>query len=194
MTLITKRFLSVIAFVLATLAAGLLIELLLSFKTGWQFGHTQSGHIMGWLGLAVILLIFGYSIKKRYGAKSGWPKGWFRVHQAAGIMGPLLIFVHAGPHFHALVPFFALIAMGIVMASGVIGVFVHRKAVSMLNTKRKELLSQELTQEEVQDKLFDLASDEETFRIWQTIHVPMVMIFVVLTLAHVGGALYFGGL
>lgn len=194
MTTITKRFFTVIGCVIVAIAIGLLIEVFFSFQSGWQFGHTQTGHLAGWGGLAIILTVFGYSVKKRYGRKTGWPKGWFRVHQVAGIAGPLLILVHAGPHFHALVPMLALLAMGIVAVSGVTGVAVHRKAINLLSTKRKELLIQGLSHEDVQDRLYDLASDEETFRIWQIIHMPMVVIFLVLLITHILGALYFGGL
>ncbi|WP_367154119.1 hypothetical protein [Methylomonas sp. HYX-M1] len=194
MTTITKRFLILISCVLAAIGVAFLIEVLFSFQSGWQFGHTQIGHVVGWVGFAVILTVFVYSVKKRYGGKAGWPKGWFLVHQVAGIVGPILIVIHAGPHFHALVPTLALLAMGVVTVSGLIGVAVHRKAISLLNAQRKELISQGLSQEDIEDRLFDLASDEETFRIWQIIHVPMVMIFLVLVITHVLGALYLGGL
>lgn len=194
MTTITKRFLIVISSALIAIAVGLLVEVLLSYESGWQFGHTQSGHIVGWIGLTIILTVFVYSVKKRAARKSGWPKGWFLVHEVAGIVGPLLIVIHAGPHFHALVPILALFTMGIVAVSGVIGVAVHRKVRSLLNTKREELLAQGISPKDVEERLFDLASDEETFRIWQIIHVPMVMIFLVLVITHIFGALYFGGL
>jgi hypothetical protein len=194
MTTITKRFLIVIMGVLIALAVGFLVEVSLSFQTGSQFGHTQSGHIVGWVGLALILTVFVYSVKKRHPGKSGWPKGWFLVHQVAGTVGPLLIVIHAGPHFHALVPSLALVAMIIVTVSGLIGVAVHRKVRSLLNTQREELLAQGFADKDVEESLFDLASQEETFRVWQIIHVPMVMIFLVLVIAHIAGALYFGGL
>lgn len=194
MTTITKRFFTVITCVAIAIAVGFLIEALLSYQSGWRFGHTQPGHIVGWAGLAVTLSVFVYSVKKRHARKSGWPKGWFLVHQVAGTVGPLLIVIHAGPHFHALVPILALFAMGIVTVSGIIGVAVHRKVISQLNTTRKDLLAQGFSHQDVEERLFDLASDEETFRIWQIIHVPMVMIFLVLVITHVFGALYFGGL
>jgi len=193
MTVVTGRFLIVIGCVVAIIVGGFLIEVLLSLQSGWLFGHTQTGHVVGWIGLAVILTVFVYPIKKRDGRESGWPKGWFMVHQAAGIVGPLLILIHAGPHFHALVPILALLAMIIVVVSGVIGVAVHRKALRLLNAARRELLSQGLSYEDAEDRLYDLASGEETFRIWQMIHTPVVVMFLVLVIAHVLGALYFGG-
>lgn len=194
MTPITKRFFLVIASILIAIAVGFLLEVLLSMQAGWPFGHTQKGHLVGWLGFAVLLPVFGYTYKKRYGRKAGWPKGWFRVHQTAGTLAPLIILAHTGPHFHALVPLLALTTMGLVAITGVVGMFVHRNAVGMLNGTRKTLLSQGLSREAVEEKLFELASDEEMFRIWQLIHVPMVMLFIVLLLAHIGGALYFGGM
>lgn len=194
MNVITRRFFIVISCIVIVIAVGFLAEVALSLQVGGQFGHTQLGHWVGWAGLAVILLVFVYSIKKRLAHKSGWPKGWFLVHQVAGIVGPLLIVVHAGPHFHALVPMLALLVMAIVTVSGIIGVAVHRKAIRLLKTNRQELLAQGWAYQDVEEKLFELAADEETFRIWQLIHVPMVMLFLVLVLAHVFGALYFGGL
>ncbi|NOS88069.1 MAG: hypothetical protein HOP34_05920 [Methylococcaceae bacterium] len=190
---ITQRFLTVISCAAIAIALGFLLEVLLSFQSGWQFGHTQTGHLVGWAGLAVILAVFVYSVKKRHARTKGWPKAWFLVHQVAGVGGPLLIIIHAGPHFHALVPTLALLAMAIVTLSGIIGVVVHRKALRLLNSKRKELLAQGLTRQDAEELLFALASDEETFRIWQMIHVPMVMIFLVLMISHIFGALYFGG-
>ena len=193
MTAITARFFTVVGFIIAVIAGGLLIEVLLSFQTGWPFGHTQTGHAVGWIGLAVILTVFVYSLKKRSGRKAGWPQGWFRVHQVAGIIGPLLILIHAGPHFHALIPMLALLSMGIVVVSGVVGVAVHRKSLHLLKDARRELHNQGLSQEEVEERLYDLASGEETFRVWQIIHTPMVVMFLALVIVHVFGALYFGG-
>lgn len=190
---LTRRIWIVTACVLIAIAGGFLIEALLSRQAGWPFGHTHQGHVTGWIGFAVTLAVFGYSIKKRYGRKKGWPKGWFRVHQVAGVAGPLLIFIHSGLHFHALVPLLAMLAMGIVAVSGVVGVAVHRKALSLMNTQRAELLSQGLSPEDVENRLYELASAEETFRIWQIIHAPMAVIFLALVIIHTVGALYFGG-
>ncbi|MDD5034494.1 MAG: hypothetical protein PHE55_07015 [Methylococcaceae bacterium] len=192
MTVLAKRFLTVMVLVVAAIGGALLIEVLLSLQAGWTFGHSQQGHVVGWVGFALILSVFAYPLKKRFDRK--WPKNWFRFHQMAGIVGPMLILIHAGPHFHALVPLFALLAMGIVVLSGVIGSAVHRKALQLLKDERKELLNRGLSPEDVEERLYDLASSEETFRIWQIIHSPMLMMFLSLVLAHVIGALYFGGL
>lgn len=194
MPTVKKRFYIIILAGLAALAGGFLIETSFSFITGWPLGHTQKGHLLGWLGLGIMLLVFGYSVKKRFGRQTGWPKAWFWLHQLAGIIAPVLIIVHAGPHFHALVPSLALTAMLIVTLSGLTGAFVHRKALTLLNSGRKALLAQGLSEQQAEDKLYDLAAEAASFKIWRLIHVPVAVLFMILVIAHIGGALYFGGL
>lgn len=195
MSSMTQRFLSVLAYATLAIAMGLLVEVLLSMRSGEKFGHSQQGHVLGWIGLAVMLTVFIYSSKKRQSQrqKKPWPKGWFWVHQVAGIVGPLLILIHAGPHFHALVPVLAMVTMAIVALTGLIGVVVHHKALNLLKSTRQDLLNQGFSATEVEERLYDLAASEETFRLWQLIHVPMVTLFLVLLSAHILGALYFGG-
>jgi hypothetical protein len=42
-------------------------------------------------------------------------------------------------------------------------------------------------------RLHRMAAQEEAFRLWQSIHAPMTLMFLVLTALHVMGAVYFGG-
>lgn len=193
MTPLTRRFLIVLACMAAAVVAGFSIEVLLSHRSGSPFGHTQAGHVAGWAGLVLTLSVFGYSVKKRSGSRTAWPKGWFLVHQTMGIAGPSLILIHSGSHFHALIPILALLAMGVTVVSGVVGVVVHRKALSLMKSRRAELLGQGLSFDEVEDRLYDLAAAEKAFRIWWIVHVPTAVIFLVLTILHIVGALYFGG-
>lgn len=175
------------------IGSAFLIELLLSLRIGEAFGHTQRGHVAGWLGLAITLLVLVYPIKKRTGPKPGWPKGWFRVHMVAGIFGPIVILVHSGAHFHALVPVLALAAMGLVVISGIVGQGIHYLVLRGLNAQKRELVAQGLSSEEIDTRLHRLAAQEEAFRVWQCLHAPLTITFVALTLLHVGGALFFGG-
>lgn len=178
---------------LLAVAGAFVIEVLLTPRPERPFGHTQPGHITGWLGLGVVLFVFVYSFRKRYGPKPGWPKGWFRVHIVAGILGPVLVLIHAGAHFHALVPVLTLLALAIVVLSGVIGQAIHYLALRTMHERQRELVQQGLSKGEVEEQLYRLASQEETFRVWQYIHAPVTLIFAVLLVWHIGGALYFGG-
>lgn len=194
MSLLTRRTVIVAGLVLTAVAAAFALEFFLSPRPDHPFGHTQMGHAVGWAGLLLILLVFAYPIRKRFAKDRRWPKGWFQVHKALGVLGPLIILVHSGAHFHALVPVLAMIAMGLVVLSGITGQVLHHLALRTLNEQQRELAHQGLSDAEIQSRLHDLASREETFRLWQCIHAPLTATFVVLMLMHIGGALYFGGL
>jgi len=112
----------------------------------------------------------------------------------AGVIGPLLIFLHSGAHVHAMVPLLALAAMVIVVVSGIVGQGVHYLALRTLNDRRRELHEEGLGSEEIDLRLHRMAAQEEAFRLWQSIHAPITLMFLVLAAMHVIGALYFGGL
>ncbi len=194
MTAFSRRTVLVVVLVIAVVVGAFAIEFALSPGAPQPFGHRQAGHVVGWIGLAMILLVFAYPIRKRFGPKKGWPKGWFQVHKGLGILGPVLILIHSGAHFHAIVPVLALIAMCLVVLSGITGQGLHYLALRTLNEQRRELAHQGYDDAEVDSRLHDLVSREETFRLWQCIHAPLTATFVVLMLMHIGGALYFGGL
>lgn len=191
---VSRRFFIVAGLVSIAVAGVLLFESLLSIETTLAFGHTRQGHITGWIGLAVILLVFVYPVRRRLAKNRTWPRGWFQVHMVAGVVGPLLIVLHSGAHLHALVPVLAMVAMGIVALSGIIGEAVHYLALRTLNEERRQLVRQGVSPEEAAVRLQDVASREETFRMWQLIHAPMTLMFMVLVVVHVIGALYFRGL
>lgn len=189
-----RRIGSVFVLTLLGIVGAFLVELLLSVNSDRHFGHTQRGHVVGWVGLAVIMLVFVYSLKKRYGLKLGTPRGWLRVHVVAGVLGPLLILVHSGTHFHALVPLVTMGIMAIVVISGIVGQAIHVLALRTLNQQRRRFIEEGLTPDVVDERLDELASQEELFRWWRAIHAPLTITFVVLVALHVLGALYFGGL
>lgn len=190
---VKRRTIVVLVFTLLAIVGALIIELALSLQSERAFGHTQAGHITGWVGVFLMSLVFVYSYKKRKGPKPGWPKGWFRVHMVTGVVGPLLILVHSGAHFHALVPVLAMLAMGLVVISGIAGQAIHYLALRRLNDQRRNLMHQGLSQEDIDTRLYDMVAREETFRVWQYIHGPLTLTFLALTVLHVWGALYFGG-
>ncbi len=113
---------------------------------------------------------------------------------AAGIIGPIIILLHAGAHIHALVPLLATAAMGIVVVSGIVGQGIHYLALRTFNEQRRQLHDQGLGPDEIELRLHKMAAQEEAFRLWQAIHAPMTLMFLALTTLHIVGALYFGGI
>lgn len=193
MTKVQLRLLSITLLVVAAVAGALGFEAALSRGQSLPFGHTSYGHAAGWAGLFVTLLVFVYPVRKRYSAARQWPHGWFQIHMAAGLLGPLLIFFHSGAHYHALVPVSALVALVIVALSGVIGQAVHALALKGLNDQRRLLEHEGLAEHQIDLGLHRLASEEQAFRIWQAIHAPMTIMCVVLILLHLVGAWFFAG-
>lgn len=193
MSPLLRRTLLVLTLLLLAIAVGLVAEVLLTASPDRPFGHTQPGHALGWVGLALILLVFPYSYYKRHGPKPGWPRGWFRLHMAAGIVGPLVIVIHSGAHFHALVPVLAITAMGVVVLSGLIGQAVHYLALRTLQEERRRLMDEGLEQDAIEERLHAMVVQEEAFRLWQMIHAPLTLTFLALVVLHVIGAVYFGG-
>ena len=194
MTPLFRRVVLIGISVTAAITAAWLVEALLSIGRPSPFAHTKQGHVLGWLGLGTTLLVFVYPVKKRLASNRRWPRDWFRVHMVAGVMGPLLILLHSGAHLHALVPSLALAAMAVVVVSGIVGQGVHYLALSALNDRRRQLRDQGMSPEEVEIQLHGMAAQEEAFRLWQSIHAPITVTFLVLTALHVMGAVYFGGL
>ncbi len=195
MTPVFRRLLIVGVLTLLAVAGVLLFQAILTPITILSFGRTPHGQATGWIGLAAILLVFGYPIRKRANQNRRWPHRWLQIHMVAGVVGPLIIILHAGVlHMHAVVPILAMVAMGIVALSGLIGQHVHYLAFRMLYQKRHEPLEQGVSPEEAETSLLDTAAREKMFRVWQMIHAPMTLLFVALVALHVIGALYFGGL
>ncbi len=195
MTQVFRRLLIVGGLTLFAVAGVLVFEAILTPITILSIGRTPQGQVTGWIGLAVILLVYGYPIRKRAHQNRLWPHRWLQIHMVAGVVGPLVIILHAGVfHLHAVVPILAMVAMGIVSLSGIIGQHVHYLAFRTLYTKRHELLEQGVSPEEVETRLLGVAAREKMFRVWQMIHGPMTLLFMALVALHVIGALYFGGL
>jgi hypothetical protein len=111
-----------------------------------------------------------------------------------GVLGPVLILVHSGTHFYAVVPMAAMVAMAVVVLSGVVGQVLHYAAFREVNDHRRELAEQGLSQIDIEAETHSLIHQEEALRLWQCIHGPVTAVFVVLALMHIGAALYFGGL
>lgn len=194
MTSLSTRSKLIIGLTIAAVMVAIGLEVLLSVNSTKAFGHTQKGHIVGWIGFGMILLACGYPVKRWLHPNQVWSKPWFQVHLIMGIGGPLLIFVHSGAHFHALVPVLALVMMVLVVLSGIAGQALHHLASQTLYEQRHEIARQGVSKDMIEAQLYDLAREEKALRWWRCIHVPLTWTFLSLVLMHIVGALYLGGL
>jgi hypothetical protein len=106
---------------------------------------------LGFLGLAMFLVIFLYPLRKRWAwlSRQGSAKHWLDYHVILGISAPFIIALHSSFKFHG----FAGIAFWIMLAvsiSGVIGRYLYSQIPRSLNAA-------ELTMKELRDVQNSLA-------------------------------------
>jgi hypothetical protein len=87
------------------------------------------GYALGIVGLAMMLLLLLYSLRKHWSVlrNAGPIQRWFHIHMALGILGPTAILYHSNFHFGSLNANVALFCMLTVSLSGVVGRFIYTR-------------------------------------------------------------------
>jgi hypothetical protein len=87
------------------------------------------GYAIGLIGGSLMLALLLYPLRKRMRALQvlGPLRHWFRFHQIAGILGPVLVVYHSAFHVRSFNAAIALASMLLVVASGLVGRFLYRK-------------------------------------------------------------------
>lgn len=184
--LTVTRILPSVALFVALIGGALLGDLVLH-----RAGLAWVGRWGGLAGSALILASFLYSARKRKLLSVGSPKALLRIHEALGWAGALLVLVHGGIHFNALVPWLALAAMVVVVASGLTGRFLLEEARGRLRERAAELKEDGLSPAEVEQELLGVSLLVDTMKRWRSVHLPLTMVFAGLALVHVAATLLF---
>ncbi|MHB8798134.1 MAG: hypothetical protein ACYDBY_06680 [Thermoanaerobaculia bacterium] len=180
------RILPSLALFLALLAGAVLADLLLH-----GLGLAWVGRYGGPAGSALLAASFLYSARKRKLLTVGSPKALLRAHELLGWTGALLVLVHGGIHFNALVPWLALAAMVVVVGSGLTGRFLLEDARASLRGRAAELKEAGLSPAEVEQELLGVSLLVDTMKRWRSVHLPLTMVFAGLALVHVVATLLF---
>jgi hypothetical protein len=95
-------------------------------------GLTPESGVGYWLGIAggsLMLLLLLYPLRKRIKALRalGGVAFWFRAHMILGVIGPVLVLLHANFRLGSINSNVALVAMLIVAISGVVGRYLYGK-------------------------------------------------------------------
>jgi hypothetical protein len=143
------------------------------------------GRYLGLIGTCIILISFVYSLRKRKIIQSGSPKKLLKMHEYLAWIGTVLILVHAGIHFNALLPWLAILMLLINVASGLVGKFLLKKASLSLNISRQELISSGMTLEEADKKLFLDTITVDAMKKWRVVHLPIAFTLGILSLLHI---------
>lgn len=150
-----------------------------------RFHLISVGRYLGYIGTFTILITFVYSLRKRQIIKSGSPKQLLAFHEYLSWAGAVMILVHAGIHFNALLPWLAILMLLITVATGLIGKFILKKANEALKEKKLELVSKGVTQAEADNQLFFDSVVVDLMKKWRTVHLPITLILGILALMHI---------
>jgi hypothetical protein len=151
------------------------------------------GRYLGIPGVVLILASSGYSLRKRKLISAGNPASLLRWHERLAWAGSLLILVHAGIHFNALLPWLAVWAMLLNVASGLTGKFLMARARQDLEATRARLRTQGLTPEAIEEQTHWDSLTLGVVKQWRVVHRPITLAFAVLSLAHIIAIFLFWG-
>ena len=157
------------------------------------FGIAWIGRYLGIPGVLLILWSFGYSMRKRKLIKSGHPTKLLRRHEFLAWSGSLLVLVHAGIHFNAILGWLAVAAMVINVGSGLTGKFLIDRSRRRLEEARQHMRRQGVSAEELEDRNYWDSMTFDAFKQWRGIHFPITLAFGLLALAHIVAVFLFWG-
>lgn len=151
------------------------------------------GRYLGIPGVLLILASFGHSLRKRGVIQGGDPVFLLRLHEWMAWAGSLLVLVHAGVHFNAVLAWLALGAMLVNIGSGLTGKFLLRRAQAWLKQARAELKEEGVSEAEIKARLHRDSLTVDLVRQWRKVHLPISLAFAVLALAHIVAVFIFWG-
>ncbi|MFA5083426.1 MAG: hypothetical protein WC474_12825 [Hydrogenophilaceae bacterium] len=143
------------------------------------------GRYLGIPGTLLILFSFGYSLRKRKLIRSGNPRKLLTLHETFTLLGALMVLIHAGIHFNAILPWLALAAMLLNVFSGLIGKFLLDRSRRHVAARRETYSLKGMAKDEMEKELFWDAVTYELMAKWRAVHFPITLVFVVLGLGHI---------
>ena len=148
---------------------------------------------MGIPGALLILSSLGYSLRKRKLIRSGQPATLLRVHEYMAWAASLLLLVHAGIHFNAILGWLAVAAMLINVASGLTGKYLLVRSRRRLEAARQAMREQGLSPEQLAERTYWDSLTFDAVKQWRSVHFPITLAFAVLALAHIVAVFLFWG-
>jgi hypothetical protein len=149
-----------------------------------------------YLGIPGTLLIIGslyYSLRKRKYVSAGNPKTLLKLHEFGTWLGSLMVLIHAGIHFNAILPWLATAAMGVNVVSGLVGKLLLSRSRQHVQEERTQFQLRGLSKPEVEKAVFWDAVALDAMAQWRRVHIPIFIVFAVLALGHIVSIFLFWG-
>jgi len=151
------------------------------------------GRYLGILGTVLIIVSFYYSLRKRKIVTSGNPVTLLRMHEFSAWLGSLMILIHAGVHFNAILPWLATVAMSVNVVSGLVGRMLLKRAREHVQDQREQFQLRGMSKPEVEQAVFWDAVALYIMNQWRKVHIPIYIVFMVIALGHILSVFMFWG-
>ena len=158
-----------------------------------RFNLVWVGRYMGIPGTLLIIGSLYYSVRKRKWVSAGDPNVMLKMHEFGTWLGSLMVLIHAGIHFNAILPWLATMAMGVNVISGMVGKMLLKSARAHVQGARQQLALQGLSQTAVEQAVFWDAVALGAMAQWRKVHIPIFVVFAVLALGHIFSIFLFWG-
>jgi len=158
-----------------------------------QLNLVWVGRYLGIPGIVLIIISLIYSLRKRKVITAGNPKSLLTFHEFTAWLGSLLVLIHAGIHFNAILPWLATVAMSVNVVSGLVGKLLLGQSRRHVQGEREGLQLRGLSRVEVEQALFWDAVTLDAMTKWRKVHIPIFIVFVILALGHIISIFLFWG-
>ncbi|HSQ83063.1 MAG TPA: hypothetical protein VLU54_18345 [Casimicrobiaceae bacterium] len=186
--LLRREVLPFLASFVALAVVSLLFDALLHV-----FNAVWIGRYLGIPGALLIVGSLGYSLRKRKLIKRGNPVRLLRLHEFMAWLGSLLVLVHAGIHFNAILGWLAVWAMLVNVGSGLTGKFLLDRSRRRLEEARRRMREHGLSEGELEERMYWDSMTFDVVKQWRSVHFPITLAFGVLATAHIVAIFLFWG-
>ena len=151
------------------------------------------GRYMGIPGTILIIGSLVYSLRKRKYITTGNTKSLLTLHEIGTWLGSLMVLIHAGIHFNAILPWLATVAMGVNVISGMVGKLLLDRSRRHVQGQRDRFQLRGLSQPEAEQAVFWDAIALDAMTQWRKVHIPIFIVFATLALGHIISIFLFWG-
>ena len=151
------------------------------------------GRYLGIPGTILIILSLVYSLRKRKYISSGNPKTLLTLHEIGAWLGSVMVLIHAGIHFNAILPWLATVAMGVNVISGMVGKLLLDRSRRHVQGQRDSFQLRGLSRPEAEQAVFWDAVAVDAMTLWRKVHIPIFIVFATLALGHIISIFLFWG-
>jgi hypothetical protein len=173
---------------LAMVFAALLVDAVLhAVNVAWL------GRYLGIPGVLLIIGSFGFSLRKRKLITRGHPARLLWLHERMAWSGCLLVLVHAGIHFNAILGWLAVWALLVNVGSGLTGKYLMQRSRLQLAATSEYMRRQGLSGRELEEQMYWDSLTFDVIKKWRAVHYPITLAFSVLAIAHIVVVFLFWG-